>query len=666
MPTLITRGSSSAFSFGFGGLIIYIPYSMYFIGGSPYFTYLSITDSSNLTDIGSSNSTIEFWIYNTSSSSGTIFQKSGGTNTFSTSNGIQYAFALVSNVITFYYNNAGASATITGPTLNLYAWYHIAVTTNTSNNITLWVNGVSQGTATNAILKPITRTNILIATNVGSSTYFIGIISGLRITQQTLYTSSFTPPTAPLSNITNTQLLICQNFALVDKSSNNLALTNFGAITAYNPTNVFYSNYFNGTNSYISGPYNANTGIFASSTPFTIEAWIYLTTTPSSYATIYSNGGANSSSVDIFFAVNSSLKVTVGATNGWAGGNPATAASIALNTWYHVAAVRNSSNVISIYLNGIQNGTTNTYSSSITDPTGSIYIGYLSSNYGDYWAGYICNLRVSTTTAFYTSTFSLSYAPFTAIGGTGLLTCQSSSLVDNSSNNYTLTNNNQVYPVGFTPFGVTTFSNFFNGAVYLGLPNSSATLNFGSSNFTVECWVCPLATSALNTIFGIGQNALGIGSMAVIISGNAFSFQASTSSSSWTISQGGLSTAVAGLWYHIAIVRSGTSIYLFVNGTQVGTTGSMSGSIYYGTYNQIGCDYNGGLAYYFNGYISNFRINNTTALYTTNFTPQTTPLTAIANTVLLTCQSSTFTDASTSNLSITNTGSTISNTIVPF
>ena len=92
----------------------------------------------------------------------------------------------------------------------------------------------------------------------------------------------------------------------------------------------------------------------------------------------------------------------------------------------------------------------------------------------------------------------------------------------------------------------------------------------------------------------------------------------------------------------------------------------MSGSIYYGTYNQIGCDYNGGLAYYFNGYISNFRINNTTALYTTNFTPQTTPLTAIANTVLLTCQSSTFTDASTSNLSITNTGSTISNTIVPF
>ena len=38
---------------------------------------------------------------------------------------------------------------------------------------------------------------------------------------------------------------------------------------------------------------------------------------------------------------------------------------------------------------------------------------------------------------------------------------------------------------------------------------------------------------------------------------------------------------------------------------------------------------------YFPGYISNFRIVKGTAVYTANFTPSTSPLTAIANTSLL-------------------------------
>ena len=64
-------------------------------------------------------------------------------------------------------------------------------------------------------------------------------------------------------------------------------------------------------------------------------------------------------------------------------------------------------------------------------------------------------------------------------------------------------------------------------------------------------------------------------------------------------------------------------------------------SIYAGrTYN----DYNGEYA---EGYLSNLRILSGTALYTSNFTPPTTPLTAITNTTLLTCQRNGFVDNNT-------------------
>ena len=84
-------------------------------------------------------------------------------------------------------------------------------------------------------------------------------------------------------------------------------------------------------------------------------------------------------------------------------------------------------------------------------------------------------------------------------------------------------------------------------------------------------------------------------------------------------------------WYHFAIVRSGTTITLYVDGVSQGTassSNSLSGSIYISAVNYTGTIFYGA------SYTSNYRVT-TNAVYTANFTPSTIPLTSISGTILL-------------------------------
>jgi hypothetical protein len=81
-------------------------------------------------------------------------------------------------------------------------------------------------------------------------------------------------------------------------------------------------------------------------------------------------------------------------------------------------------------------------------------------------------------------------------------------------------------------------------------------------------------------------------------------------------------------WYHIAVVRSGNTVTLYVNGTADATTDTQTGTIGNGVL-RIGADSSGVARW--QGNISNVRTTSTT-IYTGNFTPPTKPLTPVAYT----------------------------------
>ena len=178
--------------------------SLYFPGGTgAYVSFPSSVPSLNY-DIFTSDFTIEGWAYNAGrdGNQNTILSRTTPGNYGDWAifqQGVSINF-MINQAVTYINQGSGADAPAN-------QWYHFAVTM-ASNTIRIFVNGVTGNPSGNA--KPTTSYTSTGAVNVGWWTFvstgkFVGNIANLRITRgAALYTTTFTPPTAPLQPIQGT------------------------------------------------------------------------------------------------------------------------------------------------------------------------------------------------------------------------------------------------------------------------------------------------------------------------------------------------------------------------------------------------------------------------------------------------------------------------------
>jgi hypothetical protein len=223
-----------------------------------------------------------------------------------------------------------------------------------------------------------------------------------------------------------------------------------------------------------------------------------------------------------------------------------------------------------------------------------------------------------------------------------LLTCQSNRFLDNSSNAFTITVNGTPSVQAFSPFlptaaydaAVVGGSGYFDGSGDYITATNNAAYNFGTGNFTVECWVyvTAFAENATDVIVSNYQDSTNGWTVGIFGSTNKFYFAIAGDSGQLDAT----SALQKNTWVHLAAVRSSTTMSFFINGTREATatnsTNNTSTSVL-----TIGASVGGG-GLNFNGYLSGLRVVKGTAVYDptqSTLTLPTAPPTAITNTSLL-------------------------------
>ena len=205
-------------------------------------------------------------------------------------------------------------------------------------------------------------------------------------------------------------------------------------------------------------------------------------------------------------------------------------------------------------------------------------------------------------------------------GSIGYLKLYNKSLSDSQIiNNYNSTKSR---------FGYSYGSLLFDGDTQY-LSNTSIDYSFGTSDFTMEAFFNHATSSvSYNGILSLRDNTTG--------GGVDINLQNSDSTPYIEFFANGVAnlfTASNDTWYHVAMSRVSGTTSFYVNGnlfTQIEDT-----TLYTQTNLVIGRYYNDYDGFYYNGAISNVRVINGTGIYTSSFTPPTTPLVVTTGTRLL-------------------------------
>ena len=391
----ITRNGDTSIQ-AFSPFASTVAYSTANVGGSGYFDgssdYLSL--SVDATPRGTEDFTIELWFYPLSIASAERYFIAGGASGSLVFGITNYGndIALIQDYIGSMVVNFGSRTQLTAS-----AWNHIAVT-RSGNSFRCFINGVlsSSGVVTSSY-SFVTPTS---TTLLSGSTF--GYVSDMRVNRGTaLYTSAFTPPTAPSTNIANTSLL-CNftNAGIFDQTAKNVLETvgNAKVSTAqykYGTGSIA----LDGTGDYVVQPTNINFGYGTGD--FTIEFFVYFNNVSSDQSVVSNLSSASSVNPHLYLNLGGTLRYYTNSAD------RITSSALSANTWYHVALSRAAGST-KLFINGTQSGSTYTDSNN--------YGGSAPLGIGTYWSagapvttstlnGYIDDLRITRGYARYTSTF---------------------------------------------------------------------------------------------------------------------------------------------------------------------------------------------------------------------------------------------------------------------
>jgi hypothetical protein len=158
-------------------------------------------------------------------------------------------------------------------------------------------------------------------------------------------------------------------------------------------------------------------------------------------------------------------------------------------------------------------------------------------------------------------------------------------------------------------------SMYFDGTGDYLLQRASPQFAFGTGDFTIETWIYPTSISSpASYIFDQRTADSQAVMLAYILSDRTIEVYVSGG----VIISGGTVTLTT--WSHLAITRASNSLKMFLNGTQIGSTYTLSTSLLTAPM-YIGTRYSG--TQYFNGYMDDFRVTKGYARYTSNFTAPT-------------------------------------------
>jgi len=405
----------------------------------------------------------------------------------------------------------------------------------------------------------------------------------------------------------------------------------------------------------------ASTSDFAFGTgDYTLEAWVF----PKSLANSASQGNYI---VDFRSSGNDSygtggLYMYIGVNGSGDGvlvpysGNAVT--GITLNEWNHVAVARESGTERT-FINGVLKGSNSNTSNHSSNAIASIGCRYAQTLGTSHWAtldGFLSNLRVVKGTAVYTSAFTPSTSPLTAVTNTKLLTCCSNRFKDKSTsahrvapnasgvNHMTSTILPKVQP--FSPFAPSSSysaatkggSGFFDQTSDCYFDVSDATdFDFGTGDYTVEMWVYPTTTFIVN--WAMAFNTIGV---------NQY----------WAWTDGGGNEAAAGLssypsgnysgsfdhmpnrfsWSHIVFQNTSGTENWYINGVRVYNATNNPSFSASATGVRVGLSPAYASQFFYGGYISDVRVLKGSNAYSnaSTLTVPTAPLGSVTNTKLLT------------------------------